>query len=169
MKNGSYLAPSEAALMERIPNHPNVIRLYDYGECRGFLVLVMERSESIEKLRDYLDERKWPVDDPFLSLDMVKTLFRQILTGLMHCRASGVEHRNFNLDSILLEVKTFRPKIIDFSDSREIKSDRNSVPNKSKSDVINYLVNLPSPILDFPSVFVLTPFFCVPGHSYLLE
>ena len=134
MKNGSYLAPPEVALMERIPAHPNVICLYDFAEYGDFLVLVLERPEPAETLDTFIEEGHFP-DWLVPKLAMAKSLFRQILTGVMHCRASGVYHGDLHTGNILVERQTGRAILIDFGSSQEIISDRNCCSQKGKSNM----------------------------------
>ena len=120
--------------MERIPAHPNVIRLYDYVEYSDFLVLVLERPEPAETLRTFIDEGHFQ-DGLMPKLAMAKSLFRQILTGVMHCHASGVYHGDLHSGNILVELQTGRAIIIDFGQSQEIKSDLNCCSQKGKSNM----------------------------------
>ena len=146
MKNGSYLAPPEVALMERIPHHPNVIRLFDHAEFGDFLVLVLERPEPAETLDTFIEEGYLP-DGLIQKLAMAKSLFRQILTGLLHCHASGVHHGDLKKDNILVELQTGRAIIIDFGNGKMIFSDHNSCKQKGKS---NLSCISPLPLSTFP-------------------
>lgn len=77
-------------------NHPNVVRVFDYGRTDdGSAFIVMERLEG-ETLARRLEQRKK------LDLPMVLAVARQIATGLDAIHARGAVHRDVKPENIFL-------------------------------------------------------------------
>merc|ERR1712072_1247088 len=86
---GSDNIPLEVALMQQVQDVPGVIKLLDYFEMNHCYFIVMERFHS-------------------------KDLFKQILQTIMGCHKRGIVHRDIKDENILIDLKTFKTKVIDF-------------------------------------------------------
>ena len=114
----SSCVPAEAALMLKSQRHPNVIRLYDFAERNGLLALVLERPEPTKDLHHFRESMPNTFESRQEAIDLAKFLFKQVLTGVMHCYASGVYHRDVWLGNVLLEMNTGRAILIGFGSGR---------------------------------------------------
>ena len=130
----SLRVPLEVALMLKIPDHTNVIQLYDFAQLGEYFVLVIERPEPVKDLADILNMRG---SESFEHLRpaVAKFLFRQILMGLMHCHASGVFHGDITPANIVVDLNTSRASIIDFGCAVEHTSDKYCCSRDGKFDV----------------------------------
>ena len=136
LKNGKQLnVPLEVAVMLKITNHTNVIKLYDFGYLDKFFVLVLERPDPVEDLHSMLALGSHSIPDGLLPA-RAKFLFRQILMGVMHCHASGVYHSDIKPKNTLVEGFTDRAIIIDFGCAVELTSDQYSSNPCGKLDVM---------------------------------
>jgi serine/threonine-protein kinase len=92
-------------------SHPNVVGVVDFGKSdRGLLYLVMDYVEG-ETLSELI-AREAPLPDR-----RVIDLARQLCEGLAHAHASGVVHRDFKPDNVVLEPREGSspvPRILDF-------------------------------------------------------
>ncbi len=92
-------------------NHPNVVTVVDFGKSeRGLVYLVMDYVEG-ETLSELI-AREAP-----LSERRVIELARQLCEGLTHAHSSGVVHRDFKPDNVVLEPREGAspvPRILDF-------------------------------------------------------
>jgi serine/threonine protein kinase len=88
-------------------SHPNVVRLYDFGDRNGEVFIAMQYVLG-ETLRDLLrrSRRGLPVGQ---ALD----LFRRILGGLGAVHAAGIVHRDIKPENVLLD-REGNPLITDF-------------------------------------------------------
>jgi serine/threonine protein kinase len=82
----------EARAMARL-NHPNVIRVYDYGRAGDVCYLMMEHMDGMN-LRDLLDAGQ-------LSADESLRIFDQVCEGLAFAHREGVIHRDIKPENIL--------------------------------------------------------------------
>lgn len=91
-------------------NHPNIARLYSYGEENGQLYMAMELIEG-RSLADLLRESKR------LDKETFRTIFTGVLEALSYAHKEGVVHRDLKPSNIMLTInddgKT-QPKIVDF-------------------------------------------------------
>ncbi len=99
-------------------NHPNIVRLVDYGESAGRLYLAMEFVNG--RPISHLFGNKQIV--PRFALDMA----RQVASALIEAHAKGVVHRDLKPDNILasrLADGTVQYKVLDFGVARTNSSD----------------------------------------------
>merc|ERR1712158_106741 len=82
---GSDNMPLEVALMQQLQDVPGVIKLFDYFSEQG------------------------PLPET-----LAKDLFKQILQTIMGCHKRGIVHRDIKDENILIDLKTFKTKVIDF-------------------------------------------------------
>jgi serine/threonine protein kinase len=99
---------AEAKAMARL-NHPNLIGVYDFGEVKGMLYIIMEfvPGKSIYHSADGI------AIDP----GEVIRLVTGICQGLAHAHENGIIHRDIKPSNILLDLNA-QPKIGDFGLAR---------------------------------------------------
>merc|ERR1712055_472880 len=81
--------PLEVALMQQVNDVPGVIKLLDYFDTADSFYVVMERFNS-------------------------KDLFMQLVDTVGECHEKGVVHRDIKDENILIDINTFKIKLIDF-------------------------------------------------------
>ncbi|CAD8091500.1 unnamed protein product [Paramecium sonneborni] len=108
------MAMQEIRIMTKLPEHPNIVKLFDFGEIKiqnkMFVCLVMELCQS--NLFSVLQNE-------ILTERRILDIFKQILDGLEVLHAEQISHRDLKLENILIQGETF--KLCDFgSGSNEI-------------------------------------------------
>ena len=94
--------------------HPNICRLYDYGEDAGRPFMVLEYLEG-----GTLEDRLVP-GDPYPS-DEAERIARELAAGLAHAHARGLVHRDLKPANVLFDDQGVA-KIADFGIARLIGS-----------------------------------------------
>lgn len=115
----------EAQLISRL-DHPNVIKLYDYGVDEGLLYMAVEYVEG-KTLQDVLNE------EAPLALRRVKSIAIQILGALTHAHEEGIVHRDLKPENIVL-LPVRHPdgrteevvKVLDFGISKLVQGEKDS-------------------------------------------
>jgi serine/threonine-protein kinase len=87
-------------------SHPNIVSVFDYGEDRGILYLIMEYLEgkSLEKLAE---------EQGILPIETIIPMYDQVCSALDHAHQHGIVHRDIKpanimvLDSGLVKVTDF--------------------------------------------------------------
>ncbi len=82
----------EARAMARL-NHPNVVRIYDYGKCEEVCFLLTEFMDGMN-LRELMDVGKLAPEEAF-------RIFEQVCTALDFAHREGVTHRDIKPENIL--------------------------------------------------------------------
>jgi serine/threonine-protein kinase len=103
----------EAQVAGRV-DHPNIVEVYDIGEDRGSMYMVMELLQG-ESLAQHL-ARVGRV-----AASQACQLMIPVTRGLAAAHRSGIIHRDLKPDNIFLSVSTLgepRPKILDFGISK---------------------------------------------------
>merc|ERR1712130_818956 len=97
----------EVALMQQLQEGPGEIKLLDYFEMNHCYFIVMERVHC-KDLFDFISEQG-PLPE-----SLAKDLFKQILETIVDCHKRGIVHRDIKDENILINLKTFKTKVIDF-------------------------------------------------------
>src|SRR5262245_61567642 len=88
-------------------NHPNVVRVFDFGQDEGTPYLVMELIDG-RSLGHWLKEQRCP---PPLAL--VRSIATQILDALAAAHEIGIVHRDLKPDNVLI-TRELQAKVVDF-------------------------------------------------------
>ena len=85
---------TEVRELQRLPPHPNVVRLFDQQKNEKFLVMVLEYCEGGDLDKVLL---RGPLPE-----NICRHLFRQLVEGLKHLQANGMMHRDLKPANLLL-------------------------------------------------------------------
>jgi putative two-component system response regulator len=103
----------EARSIARL-NHPNILRVFDYGKDSGVTYLVLELIEG-DTLGDHMGQP--------MALDAVVKLLTPIAAALDHAHSLGLLHRDIKPSNILLK-RDGTPMLGDFGLARMVDSTR---------------------------------------------
>ena len=114
----------EAQALARL-NHPNIVSIFDFGQCGGFFYLMMEYVDGVN-LRQAM--QAGPIG-PQQALELVP----KICEALQYAHDEGVLHRDIKPENLLLDQKG-RIKLADFGIAKltqepEISSAPDSFPD----------------------------------------
>ncbi|RMC04103.1 hypothetical protein DUI87_19440 [Hirundo rustica rustica] len=102
-------APLEIVLLHKVSTgFPGVVQLLEWLELPNDIVMVLERPKRCQDLRNFIRARG------FLSEEVARELFRQVLEAVQHCTSCGVLHRDIKPENILVDLATGQAKLIDF-------------------------------------------------------
>ncbi|XP_072775974.1 serine/threonine-protein kinase pim-1 [Taeniopygia guttata] len=102
-------APLEIVLLDKVSTgFPGVVQLLEWLELPNNIVMVLERPERSQDLLHFIRARR------FLSEEVARQLFRQVLEAVWHCTSRGVLHRDIKPENILVDLATGQAKLIDF-------------------------------------------------------
>jgi serine/threonine protein kinase/TPR repeat protein len=101
---------AEAKSMAKL-NHPNVISVYDFGQCNDQLFIVMEMVKGKSLYHSACGKK---IDSQQSAL-----IIRDICLGLAHAHEQGILHRDLKPANILL-TPNITAKIGDFGLAREV-------------------------------------------------
>lgn len=99
--------PKEVALLHSL-KQKYVIRMLDYFETRDKFYIVMERPEKYIDLFDYITQKGT------VSERSARYFFQQVLEAVQYCLSKGVLHRDVKDENILIDLKSYEVKLIDF-------------------------------------------------------
>ncbi|HWC36943.1 MAG TPA: serine/threonine-protein kinase, partial [Acidimicrobiales bacterium] len=91
--------------------HPNVVTVYDSGSEGAAFYIIMELVEG-ESLQSRLGKAS-----PYLAVDEVSELGRELLAGLSHAHSKGIVHRDIKPANILITSEG-TAKLADFGIAR---------------------------------------------------
>ncbi|XP_064244299.1 serine/threonine-protein kinase pim-1-like [Passer domesticus] len=102
-------APLEIVLLAKVSNgFPGVVQLLEWVELPNDILMVLERPEHSQDLHHFIRARG------FLSEEVARQLFHQVLEAVWHCTSCGVLHRDIKPGNILVDLATGQAKLIDF-------------------------------------------------------
>ncbi|NXQ23166.1 PIM1 kinase, partial [Peucedramus taeniatus] len=103
-------APVAIMLLDKVSTEfPGVVQLLEWLELLNNIVMVLERPEWSQDLQHFIRAQG------FLSEEVARELFRQVLEAVRHCTSCRVLHRNIKPENILVDLATSQAKSIDFS------------------------------------------------------
>ncbi|XP_066062033.1 serine/threonine-protein kinase pim-1-like, partial [Chamaea fasciata] len=107
LPNGTS-APLEIVLLDRVSTgFPGVVQLLEWLELPSEIVMVLDRQQRCQDLQHFIRARR------FLSEEVARELFRQVLEATRHCTSCGVLHRDIKPENILVDLATGQAKLID--------------------------------------------------------
>ena len=99
--------PMEVSLLLKLAHIPGVIQLIDASWLGDKLVIVMERVQSCMDLHKFCKTKR-------PTLEMITSLFRQLVETVFQCHTAGIYHRDIKLENVLVDLRTNTIKLIDF-------------------------------------------------------
>ncbi|XP_064262947.1 serine/threonine-protein kinase pim-1-like [Passer domesticus] len=102
-------ASLEIVLLAKVSNgFPGVVQLLEWVELPSDIVMVLERLEHSQDLQHFIRARG------FLSEEVARQLFHQVLEAVWHGTSCRVLHRDIKPGNILVDLATGQAKLIDF-------------------------------------------------------
>ncbi|MDX9723385.1 MAG: serine/threonine-protein kinase, partial [Myxococcota bacterium] len=118
--------------------HPNIVRLYDFGEENGVPFMVMELVRGVE-VSDYLNQ------NGAMNPLQARGLMMQMLDGLYTAHEAGIIHRDLKPNNLMLTAMGMRTdflKIFDFGIAKAIEGSERD--NKLTFQTRDQVVGTPS-------------------------
>ncbi|MCC6621953.1 MAG: SUMF1/EgtB/PvdO family nonheme iron enzyme [Deltaproteobacteria bacterium] len=113
----------EAQAMARL-QHPNIVKIIDFGAVDGVAFLVMELLERGVTLKDELRARAAAKRD--LALDEVEQILLGVLAALEKAHGERILHRDVKPDNIILQSEPGHPllaRLLDFGLAKFVDED----------------------------------------------
>ena len=118
LHNGKKV-PKEAAILQKIPLHPNIIALIEWTEAYPkHWIFVFEyhgfgQDKPKSTLRDYLRDVARTRGKQGLTENKAKEIMRQLLSACSHLEKYGIYHCDLKLDNVVIDAGG-NIKLIDF-------------------------------------------------------
>lgn len=115
-----------------LTNHPNIVKLYDYGKWEQGLYIAMEFIRGVS-LRQFLMQQSF-------SLKRCLDIILQVAYALCHLHTHGVVHRDLKPENILI-AEDGEVKVIDFGIA-QLHEETESFPRSSSHKIMgtpNYM------------------------------
>lgn len=107
--------PLEVLLLEKVAHVSGVVSMLDWFEEQGSFIIVMERSETVKDLFDFITERV------VLDERTSRNFFRQVIETVLLCHKAGVLHRDIKDENILVDMRSMTLKLVDFGSGAYLK------------------------------------------------
>jgi len=145
----------EVKFLEKFPNNPSIVHLYNYEHTNDDLLLVMECGST--------DLSKWiKRNAKKLKPYEVKYYWMKMLAAVRTIHEHGVIHRDLKPANFLIVKGNL--KLIDFGIANSIQADATSVIKDTQFGTLNYMA--PETILDISGSFdTSTPQFKISPQS----
>ena len=91
-------------------SHPNIITVYDAGECRKSPFIVMEYVQGVNLY-----------DQPPREIQEIVAIMQQVCAALAHAHGHGIIHRDLKPENVILSADG-TAKLMDFGLARSISS-----------------------------------------------
>ncbi|XP_054168874.1 serine/threonine-protein kinase pim-3-like [Oppia nitens] len=114
-QSSGHRLPLEISLLRKVDHITGVIKLIDWYERNDSFIIIMERPESSKDLFDFITEKA------VLEEKLSRLFFRQVVETVSACHKAGVIHRDIKDENILVDMKTYTLKIVDFGSGAYLK------------------------------------------------
>jgi len=105
---GEDRVPLEVSLLHILRSSPGIVKLVDYFERVDSFIIIMERPEPCKDLFDFITEKG------VLEEQLARNFFRQVVESVIACHRAGIIHRDIKDENLLVDLKNFKLKLIDF-------------------------------------------------------
>ena len=124
---GEDRVPLEVSLLHILRNSPGIVKLVDYFERVDSFIIIMERPEPCKDLFDFITEKG--VLEEQLARNFFRQVFNriwvlyrfipslsslQVVESVIACHRAGIIHRDIKDENLLVDLKNFKLKLIDF-------------------------------------------------------
>ena len=124
---GEDRVPLEVSLLHILRNSPGIVKLVDYFERVDSFIIIMERPEPCKDLFDFITEKG--VLEEQLARNFFRQVFNriwvlyrfipsfsslQVVESVIACHRAGIIHRDIKDENLLVDLKHFKLKLIDF-------------------------------------------------------
>jgi serine/threonine protein kinase/formylglycine-generating enzyme required for sulfatase activity len=122
----------EAAVLANL-EHPNVLRVTDFGYERGAMFFAMELIEGCDLhalVQENYKTRRMAPDEVRLG-----KIWAAMANALAYCHSQGVIHRDLKPQNILIEDRDQRPVLCDFGLLKRVQATNDGLDSKSDHDL----------------------------------
>lgn len=139
----------EAQAMAQLSHHANIVPIYDVGTFANRVFIAMEYIEGLP-INTHISHHK-------LSWWEARELYMQAALGLMEAHKSGLVHRDFKPDNVLVDASG-RVKVMDFglarlegSTMRAISAAKNTAAPSTEKSPLNTTLTATGHIMGTPA------------------